>query len=129
MNNVILSGRLTRDPELAFTRQNATQTVRITLAVDKNLPSDKKEQLQREGKATADFISVVVWGKLAENVARYTTKGSRIIVLGRVQTGSYKDKKGDLVYSTDIVANSIEFIDWATPNDNVQHFPEYTSQY
>lgn len=129
MNNVILSGRLTRDPELAFTRQNSIQNVRFTLAVDKNLTSEKKSQFEQEGKPTADFISVVVWGRLAESVARYTGKGSRVIVFGRVQTGSYKNKDGDLIYTTDIVASNIEFIDWKEPDDVFQPFPDYEPQY
>lgn len=111
MNNAILSGRLIKDPELRYL-QGGGAVARFTLAVDKDLSRDKKSQFEKEGKPTADFISCQAWGKLAENVAKFTGKGKRLLVQGRIQTGSYQDKDGKTVYTTDVVANNVEFIDW-----------------
>lgn len=111
MNNTIISGRLIKDPELRYL-QGGQAVVRFTLAVDKELSRDKKSQLESQGKPTADFINCQAWGKMAENVAKFTGKGKRVLVQGRIQTGSYQDKDGKTVYTTDIVANSVEFIDW-----------------
>ena len=97
MNNVILTGRLTADPELGYTQSQKTMC-RFTLAVDR-------------AKEGADFIRIVVWDRQAENVNRYLHKGSKCAVNGRIQTGSYKDKEGKTVYTTDVVANNVEFLD------------------
>lgn len=130
MNSIKLLGRLTRDPELMYSKGNtSTEIVRITLAVDKQLSRDKKEEFESKNIPTADFINVVIWGKLALNVAKYTSKGNRILICGRVQSGSYKNKDGQLVYKTDIIAENVEFIDWKDSTNNIQDFPEYTSQY
>lgn len=97
MNNVILIGRITADPELGYT-QSQKAMCRFTLAVDR-------------AKEGADFIRIVVWDRQAENVNRYLHKGSKCAVNGRIQTGSYKDKDGKTVYTTDVVANIVEFLD------------------
>ena len=99
MNNVILIGRLARDPELSYTPQTQTAACRITLAVDR----PKKD-------AGADFIRVTVWGNQAENCNRYLSKGRQCAVQGRIQTGSYTDRNGNKVYTTDVVAERVEFI-------------------
>ena len=97
MNSVILTGRLTADPELGYT-QSQKAMCRFTLAVDRT----------KEG---ADFIRIVAWDRQAENVNRYLRKGSKCAVNGRIQTGSYKDKDGKTVYTTDVVATNVEFLD------------------
>ena len=100
MNNVVLIGRLTKDPELAYGGQNSDIAVcRFTLAVDR--PTQDK---------AADFIRIVVFRKQAENAKQYLAKGRQCAVEGRIQTGSYKDRAGKTVYTTDVVANRVEFL-------------------
>lgn len=99
MNNVILIGRLARDPELSYTPQSQTPACRMTLAVDR----PKKD-------AGADFIKITVWGATAENCNKWLSKGRQVAVSGRIQTGSYKDRNGQTVYTTDVVADRVEFI-------------------
>lgn len=111
MNSVNLIGRLVRDPELRYT-QSQQAVCSFTLAVDKGLSRDKREKLESAGKPTADFPRIMVWGKQAENVSRYLSKGSQCGVIGRIQTGSYQDNEtGKTVYTTDIIADKVEFID------------------
>ena len=102
MNNVVLIGRLARDPELSYTPNTQTAACRITLAVDK--PKKKGED------AGADFIRVTVWGAQAENCHKYLSKGRQAAIRGRITTGSYKDRNGQTVYTTDVVAENVEFI-------------------
>ena len=102
MNKVIMTGRLVKDPELKFIQNTGTATTTITLAVDKYNAKTKERE--------ADFINVVVWGKQAETLADYTTKGSQIAVSGRIQTRSYEAKDGTKRYVTEVVANEIEFL-------------------
>ena len=139
MNNVILMGRLTRDPELRYLQSGSGGAVtRFTLAVDKALSKEKRQEMESRNQATADFINIVVWGKMGENCARYTQKGKRVLVSGRIQTGFYDDKDGKRVYTTDVVANNVEFIDWKDNNssfsssqpafDNSQNQGSYTNQ-
>lgn len=110
MNKVLLTGRLVRDLELRHT-QGGTANVSFSLAVDKNLSRDKREEFENQGRPTADFPRVVVWGNMAENLARYCGKGSQIGVVGRIETGSYEDKEtGKTVYTTDIIAENVEFL-------------------
>jgi single-strand DNA-binding protein len=112
MNNVVLIGRLTRDPELRYIPSSGTAVSTFTLAVDKPLSRDKKQEMESKNQPTADFIRIVVWGKTAENCANYLTKGRLVAVQGRIQTGSYDDKDGKRVFTTDIVANNVEFLEW-----------------
>ena len=100
MNNVNLIGRLVRDPELRYS-QSGMAVLRFTVAVDRKLSKDKKEEAQRNNQPTADFISCVAFGSTAEVIANYHSKGSQIGIEGRIQTGSY-DKDGQRVYTTDI---------------------------
>lgn len=111
MNNVVLMGRLTRDVELRYTQGSNVAYARFNIAVDKNLSKDKKQELESKGQPTADFINVVAWGKLAENISNYTAKGLKILIQGSIQTGSY-EKDGQKVYTTDVLASNVEFIDW-----------------
>lgn len=108
MNNVALIGRLTRDPELRYT-PNGYATVRFTLAVDRRLSREKRQEAEANNQPTADFISIVAWGKTAELVANYLSKGRQVAIEGRIQTGSY-ERDGQRVYTTDVVANTVEFI-------------------
>lgn len=106
MNVAILCGRLTKSPEekiIAGANGNTTVS-RFTLAVD-------RRQAKKEGEPTADFINCVAFGKTAEFINKYFTKGRRIGITGRIQTGSYTNKDGAKVYTTDVVAETAEFID------------------
>ena len=109
MNRVELIGRLTRDPELRYTGSNIA-TTRFTLAVNRPFQSQNGEQ-------GTDFINVVVWRKQAENVKKYCTKGSLVAVEGRIQTGSY-EKDGQRVYTTDVVADSVQFLESKAQSEN-----------
>lgn len=115
MNSVNLIGRLARDPELRYS-QSGTAVLRFTVAVDRKLSKDKKEEAQRNNQPTADFISCTAFGKTAETTASYHSKGSQIEVEGRIQTGSY-EKDGRTIYTTDVLVNSITFI-WSKNNSN-----------
>ena len=117
MNNVVLIGRLTRDPELKYL-PNGTANSTFTLAIDRGLTRDQKEQCEANGKPTTDFIRIVVWGKQAENVANYLSKGRLVGVQGRIQTGSYEGKNGK-VYTTDIVANNVEFLERGNKQEGI----------
>lgn len=103
MNKVILMGRLTRDPEVRQSQgENATTIARYTLAVDR--------RIRREGdENTADFISCVAFGRAGEFAEKYLRKGIKIVVTGRIQTGSYTNKDGVRVYTTDVVVEDHEF--------------------
>jgi single-strand DNA-binding protein len=102
MNSVVLIGRLARDPELSYTPNTQTAVTRFTLAVDRP---------RRNGEDQgADFIRVTVFGRQAETCDRYLSKGRQAAVLGRIQTGSYKNREGVTVYTTDIIADRVEFL-------------------
>lgn len=117
MNQVILIGRLTRDPELRYT-PSGTAICSFTLAVDKDLTREKRQEMEAGGQSTADFIRIVVWGRQGENCANYLSKGSQCAVHGRIQTGSYEAGDGSKRYTTDIVANRVEFL--GSPQGNRQ---------
>lgn len=102
MNSVILIGRLARDPELSYTPNTQVAVCRFTIAVDR-----PKRNGEDQG---ADFIRVTTWGRQAETCDRYLSKGRLISVQGRIQTGSYKDRSGQTVYTTDVVADRVEFL-------------------
>lgn len=103
MNNVVLIGRLTKDPELKFTPGSGTAVCNITIAVDRRLPN-------KNGEKEADFIPVIIWGKQAEATANYMTKGRAICVRGRIQTRSYEAKDGTKRYVTEIIAEEVIFL-------------------
>ena len=103
MNKAILMGRLTRDPDVRYTQgEQASAVARFTLAVDRRF---KKEGEQ----LTADFISCVAFGKTGEFIERYCHQGTKLVVEGRIQTGSYTNREGNKVYTTDVVVESCEF--------------------
>lgn len=118
MNCVMLIGRLTRDPELRYTN-TGTPVANFTLAVDKNLSKEKKQEMEAQGQPTADFINIVVWNKSAENVANYLSKGLKVAIQGRLQSRSYEAKDGGRRYVTEVVAERVEFLEWKQDNDGV----------
>ena len=102
MNKVIEIGRLTKDPEIRYSQgASSTCIARYTLAVDR--------KFKQEGQPTADFINCIAFGKLGEFAEKYLHKGVKIAVVGRIQTGSYKNKDGNTVYTTDVVVEEQEF--------------------
>lgn len=102
MNSVVLIGRLARDPELSYTPNTQTAMCRFTIAVDRP---------RRNGEDQgADFLRVTTFGKQAENSNQYLAKGRQVAVMGRIQTGSYKNREGVTVYTTDVVADIVEFL-------------------
>ena len=103
MNVVIITGRITKDLEVRYTPSQMAVTS-FTLAVDR--PVKKGEEKQ------ADFVRCTVFGKQAEMLEKWARKGNRIAIEGRIQTGSYQNKNGEKVYTTDVIANRVEIIDW-----------------
>lgn len=105
MNKVILLGRLTRDPDVRYASgENSTAVARYTLAVDR--------RFRREGdSATADFIGCVAFGRQAEFAEKYLRQGTKIAITGRIQTGSYTNREGQKVYTTDVVVEEQEFVE------------------
>ena len=104
MNQVCLVGRLTNDPEIRYTQgENSMAIARYTLAVDR--------RRKKEGEQSADFIRCVAFGKNAEFAEKYMFKGRRFGITGTIQTGSYQNKDGQTVYTTDIIVNSQDFCD------------------
>jgi single-strand DNA-binding protein len=120
MNNVVLIGRLVRDVDLQFIPSNGRAVANFTLAVDKELPKDVKADYESKNKPTADFIRITVFGKSAENCANYLKKGIMTSVIGRISTGSYTTKDGDKRYTTEVIANKVEFLEWADSKKNTQ---------
>ncbi|MDR7856040.1 single-stranded DNA-binding protein [Tissierella sp.] len=110
MNNVVLIGRLTRDPELRYLPAG-TAVCKFSLAVEKGLSKEKKQEMESRNQPTADFINIVVWGKMGENCANFLAKGRLVGIQGRIQSGSY-DKDGVKYYTTDVVATNVEFLEW-----------------
>lgn len=112
MNKVALLGRLTKDPEVVQTK-SGKKLATFTLAVEKPMSKEQKKEAEANGKPTADFIRVQVWGAFANNVIKYLGKGCRCSVVGRIQVGSYEDKDtGKTIYTTNIFAENVEFIDF-----------------
>lgn len=105
MNNCVLIGRLTRDPEMRYTSESQMAVATFTVAIDRPAKQGKEKQ--------ADYPRVTVFGKQAENCERFLTKGRLVGVQGKIQTGSYKNKEGQTVYTTDVVADRVEFLEWA----------------
>lgn len=111
MNSVVLIGRLARDPELTFIPASGLAVTKINLAVDKDMSKDKKQEAAAQGKQTADFIGITVFGKQAENAANFLSKGSKCAIHGRINTGSYTTQAGEKRYTTDVIADRVEFLD------------------
>jgi single-strand DNA-binding protein len=115
MNKAILIGRFTRDPEVRYT-DGGTSIARFTLAVDR--------RFKQEGGQQADFISCIAFGKTAEFVEKWFRQGMKIVVEGRIQTGSYTNKDGVKVYTTDVVAENVEFAESKAAGGGQGHAPE-----
>ena len=126
MNNVVLIGRCTKDPELRYLPSgNNTAVAKFTLAIDRQLSKDKKAEMVSKNQPTADFINVTVWGKQAENCNEYLVKGRLVAVSGRIQTGSY-EKDGERKYTTDVVAERVQFLEWDKSEKKNDYTPSQT---
>ena len=113
MNKVILIGRVVRDADIRYSQgANTTCVARYTLAVDR--------KFKQEGQPTADFINCIAFGKLGEFAEKYLHKGVKIAVTGRIQTGSYKNKDGNTVYTTDVVVEEQEFCESKSQSNSQQ---------
>jgi len=110
INRVVLVGRLTKDPELKYT-QTGIAVTRFTLAVNRAFSN-------QEGKREADFVNCVTWRKQAENTANYLKKGSLAGIEGRIQTSSFEGKDGKMVFMTEVVADSVQFLEPKSSNTN-----------
>lgn len=129
MNKVILTGRLVRDPELRYT-QSSMAVCSFSLAVDRGLSKQKRQEAEAQNRPTADFPRITVWGVQGENASRYLHKGSQCAVEGRIQTGSYQDTQtGKMVYTTDVVADRVEFLDGPNQAQNNAQANNYNSAY
>lgn len=110
MNKAILVGRLTRDPEVRYSQdENATVVARYTVAVDR--------RFKRDGEPTADFIRCLVFGRSAEFAEQYFRQGMRVSISGRIQTGSYTNKDGVKVYTTEVIVEEQEFAESRTEQE------------
>lgn len=119
MNKVILMGRLTCDPEVRYTQGNEPMAIaRYTLAVDR--------KIKRENEATADFVSCVCFGRAAEFAEKYFKQGIKIVISGRIQTGSYTNREGHKVYTTDVVVEEQEFAESKNAGSSQQVKKEQT---
>lgn len=118
MNSVNLIGRLTRDPEIRYTSGTQMAVATFTVAIDRPRKADAEKQ--------TDYPRVIVFGKQAENCERFIGKGSLVGIHGRIQTGSYTNKDGATVYTTDVVADRVEFLD---RRNNGQAAPEPDGEY
>lgn len=108
MNSVVLSGRLTKDPDVRYTE------AKLAIA-DFTVASDRR--FKRDGEPTADFIRCKAFGKTAEFIEKYFTKGKPIMLSGRIQTGSYQNKEGQTVYTTEVIAENVEFLGSKSENE------------
>lgn len=129
MNNVNLVGRLTKDPELKYIPGSGQAVGKFTLAIDRGLSKDKKAELEKQGKATADFIRIVTWGKQAESCANYLAKGLLVAVSGSIRTDSSRGDDGKMTYYTNVNAFKVDFLEWkddtkAKSNSNNQSGPD-----
>ena len=122
MNKVLLTGRLTKDPELRYTQQG-TEVASCTVAINSNC-GEKKQ---------VDYINITAWGNLGKFLNKYYTKGQAIAVVGRLKNNNYEDKNGNKKYTTEVVAESIEFVGNKKQDDPVPEetqFPDnYKSEY
>ena len=115
MNEVVLMGRLTKDPDIRYTQEAQPMCIaRYTLAVDRGV--------KKEGQQSADFISCVAFGKNGEFAEKYLHKGMKICLSGRIQTGSYTRQDGQKVYTTDVVVAHQEFAESKAANDTAQNY-------
>lgn len=110
MNKAILIGRLTKDIELRYT--NSQMAIgRFILAINQKMTREKRQEAERNNQPTADFIGCIAFGKTAETISQYVGKGNQLAIEGHIQTGSYENKEGQRVYTTDIIVDGFTFID------------------
>ncbi|MBA4494093.1 single-stranded DNA-binding protein [Paenactinomyces guangxiensis] len=114
LNRVVLIGRLTRDPELRYTASGVA-VAQFTLAVNRRFTN-------QQGEREADFINIVTWRNLAENCANYLKKGSLVGLEGRLQTGKYENQEGRTVYTTDVVADDVRFLESRNRSESPSDF-------
>lgn len=119
LNRVVLVGRLTRDPELNFTANGGTAVAKFTLAVERNYTN-------QNGEREADFIFISVWRGLAENCAKFIGKGSLVALEGRLQVRSYENQEGRTVWSTEVVADQVKFLDSKKKDEQQDDSDSYT---
>ena len=113
MNKIILMGRLTRDPEVRYSQGESSLAIgRFSLAVDR--------RFKRQGEAEADFFNCTAFGKQAEFVEKYLKQGIKIVITGRIQTGSYTNKDGNKVYTTDVIVEDCEFAESKNASQSTQ---------
>lgn len=115
MNSVVLVGRLTRDPDIRHIPESGMAVATFTVAIDRPVKQGQEKK--------TDFPRVTVFGRQAENCERFLAKGRLVGVQGRIQTGSYTNKNGQTVYTTDVVADRVEFLEWGDrPNEQKQQY-------
>jgi single-strand DNA-binding protein len=120
MNKVILMGRLTRDPDIRYSQgENSVAVARFTLAVDR--------RFKRDGEQSADFISCVAFGRNAEFFEKYTKQGTKLVIEGNIRTGSYTNRDGQKVYTTDVAVDSVEFAESKASASSAPAQSEYTA--
>ena len=116
MNRVILMGRLTRDPNITYSQKDNSAIARFILAIDRRVKQDAQQ--------TADFIPCVLFGKQAEFAEKYLRQGPKVVLEGRIQTGSYTNKDGQKVYTTDVMVDNIEFAESKNSGSKPQETPK-----
>ena len=124
MNNVNLIGRLTNAVDFRYSQAQNPYCF-FTIAVDRGLSKEKKEELQAMNKQTADFIRIVVYGVMAENCKKYLKKGRNVAIQGRIQTGSYTAEDGQRKYTFNIEAEKVQFIDWGDKEKESEPFDDW----
>ena len=115
MNNVILIGRAATEVEMRYTTSGLA-VASFTIAVDRGLSKDKKQEAESKGEQTADFLKVTIFNKTAEFVGNWLKKGKQVAVVGKIQTGNYVNNAGVKVYTTEIIGNNVEILEW--PDNN-----------
>ena len=115
MNKVILIGRTTRDADVRYSQGNNLAVAKFNLAVER--------KFKKDGEQGADFINCIAFGKTAEVIEKYVVKGTKIAVTGRIQTGSYTNKDGQKVYTTDVLVEEVEFCESKKSNNQPAHAP------
>lgn len=129
MNVCVLIGRVVRDIDLRFIPSTGMAVAKFSLAVDRGLYGEKKQEAEAKGQPTADFINITVFGKSAENCANYLNKGNKCAVQGRISTGSYTTQTGEKRYTTEVIADRVEFLEskadrQAKPQESFDDFPD-----
>ena len=118
MNNFNGVGRCTRDPELRYLPNVGTAICNFTIAIDRGMSKDKKDETLSSGGQVADFINIITWAKTAEFAANYLKKGALVGISGRLQSGKYENKEGQTIYTTDVNCNNITMIEWGDKKES-----------